>query len=202
MKTLKWIGEKYYAYKYRRKIKNSEFSIICSNCIGGVIYKHLGREFLTPTINLWIRQDDFIKMCCDLKHYMELELEFIDTDAAYPVAKLGDITIHFNHDKDRYVAAEKWNRRKQRINYDRLYIILYYGDGITKRDIEKLNKIRCRNYVVFSPEVLEQNIGGGVFYFKPNGEDSLSMRGMDQNIWGIRTIERKFDFIDFLNQNI
>lgn len=74
MFILNKIGESWINYHYGKRISNSDFSIICSNCIGGVLYHYAGRKFLSPTINLWIRQDDFIKMICDLKYYMKQDI--------------------------------------------------------------------------------------------------------------------------------
>ena len=45
---------KFYERTLRTKLKNKDFSIICSNCIGGIIYNRLGQKFLSPTINLWM----------------------------------------------------------------------------------------------------------------------------------------------------
>ena len=46
---------------FRSLIKtDSEFTIISSNCIGGVIYSDLHRKFLSPTINLFFSAKDFL----------------------------------------------------------------------------------------------------------------------------------------------
>lgn len=196
---LKTIGKLVWDRRYRNGVLNDNFSIICSNCIGGVIYNHLGRQFLSPTVNLNIKQDDFIRMCCDLRHYMSEDIRFIKTDLGHPVGKIDDITVYFNHDTLESEAAEKWYRRRERINYDNLYFIYYYGDGITEDDALKLENVKCVNKVILSPERLGWQRVDSVSVFKPDGTDSLSMRGMNQDIFGIRSIERKFDFISFLN---
>lgn len=192
------IGDIYMKHKYKSGIINNNFSIICSNCIGGVISHYAGQQFRSPTVNLWIRQDEFIRMCCNLKYYMSLDLKFVETKYPYPIGKCGDITIHFNHDHSENEAAEKWNRRKKRINYDNLYIIMYNGDGIEKKDLLKLNSIPCKNKIVFSPIQTNYDLSF-MFYFKPYGTDSLALRGMDKDIWGIQRILRFYDFTKFLN---
>ena len=50
-----------YIYLNRRKFNGNQVSIISQNCIGGVFYHDMKCEFLSPTINLFIRQPDFIK---------------------------------------------------------------------------------------------------------------------------------------------
>ena len=47
--------------KFRRQNKNTDFTIISQNCIGGVIYANLGLEFRTPTINMFIEDENFVK---------------------------------------------------------------------------------------------------------------------------------------------
>lgn len=127
--------------------KNDNFSILCPNCMG-VISHYCGKEFLSPTVNLWIKQDEFIKLCCNLRYYMDQELKFIQTDKGHPVALCGDITINFNHDHDEREAAAKWERRKKRLNHDNLYIIMYNGDGVMKEDIQKLEAVPRKNNTI------------------------------------------------------
>ena len=135
----------------KKRIKNKDFSIICSTCIGGVIYHRLGMKFLSPTINLWMNQKDFIKLIKNLQYYMDQELSFIKSEYNYPVAQLNrEITIFFNHALNDEEARETWNKRKVRINYNNLYIIMYDRDGITKEDIESLKDIQCRKLIVLS----------------------------------------------------
>lgn len=55
--------------RLRRRLKNDNFTILCPNCIGGTMYKKLGKEFFSPTINLWMTQRDFIKFAVNLKEY-------------------------------------------------------------------------------------------------------------------------------------
>ncbi len=198
-KICKAIGKSIISRRYRAKLRNKDFTILCSNCIGGVIYNLLGAEFLSPTVNLWINQQDFVRLCCDLPRYMEAPLCFLETDRGYPVARCADITIYFNHDQNRTEAEAKWERRKKRIRYDNLYIILYYGDGLTKEMLQKLESVNCKNKVVLSPA----DPGFQLPYLKvfhPSGESLLAQRGMDQDLWGMQTILKQFDFVSFLNE--
>ena len=59
-------------YKKRRlqRLKNTDFTIIASNCVGTVIYYDLGLQFLSPKINLKIGIKDFIKLAENLEQYM------------------------------------------------------------------------------------------------------------------------------------
>lgn len=57
-------------YHMRNALKNRDFSIICSNCVGGVIYHELNLPFLSPTINLFIKPSDYIKFVSNLNFYL------------------------------------------------------------------------------------------------------------------------------------
>lgn len=182
--------------KFRRKLKNKDFSIICSNCIGGVIYNNLGLEFLSPTINLFFTQEDFIKFAINLKYYLSLELEFIDNNKSYPVAKLGDITVHFNHANSEQEAKEAWDRRKHRINYDNIYLIFYYREGYSIEQIREIEKANYKNVIVLTSTPLDLDYA---YYIEENRNVPNSDVFLDKDKYGIRTFEKKWDFVEWLN---
>ncbi len=199
------IVEKVFSCQLRKKLNNHNFSIICSNCIGGIIYNRLEEKFLSPTINLWMNQKDFLLFVSNLTEYLEQEIEFIDSAYDYPVGKLSprgghsDVVLYFNHAHSCEEAQNDWNRRKCRINAENLYIIMYDRDGITRDDILQLRHIACNNVVVFSeskypdiPYVFTIQASG-----KPGGEQYL-----DKDWFGIRTFEKQFDFVNFLNSKL
>ena len=187
-----------YEKKVRRRLKNQNFSIICSNCIGGVIYNRLGEKFLSPTINLWMNQKDFLKMVSNLKKYMEEELAFFHGEYDYPTAFLGDVKIYFNHSKTEDDARNDWNRRKSRINYDNLYIIMYDRNGLTNEDFETLADIDCKNKVVLSTSENQQF--PFVKKLVPHKERVNGPQCLDKDIFGIRTFEKQWDYVDWLNR--
>ncbi|WP_281526292.1 DUF1919 domain-containing protein [Intestinibacter bartlettii] len=186
-----------YESKLRRKLKNKNFSIVCSNCIGGIIYHRLGHQFLSPTINLWMHQDDFIKFVLNLKEYISKDVEFIESEYDYPVGVLGDIKIYFNHSKTQEEARASWYNRKSRINYDNLFIIMYDRDGITKEDIKKLEQVDCRNKIVLSDKVYPDI--DYVLTIKPNYDKINGQQYLDKDILDRMTFEKYFDFVKFIN---
>lgn len=56
--------------KRKQKLKNENFTILASECAGGVIYHKLGLKFLSPTINLWFKPSDFLKFLNNLEYYL------------------------------------------------------------------------------------------------------------------------------------
>lgn len=112
-------------------LKRSNISIISDNCWGGIVCHSLGIECLSPFKNLFVEEEDYIKLLGNLKWYMDQPLIFdcIGKDKhepiTYPVMTLGDIRIHCNHEIKPESAIEKWNRRRKKINYDNLFVEMY-----------------------------------------------------------------------------
>ena len=114
----------------RFALKNDDFSIICPTCVGGAIYHQLRKQFKSPTVNLWLTEDDFYEFCNNLRWYISHEVEYYKDDETYgfPVGcirnPVGDvIKINFNHHKSFDEAKADWDRRKARINWSKIYII-------------------------------------------------------------------------------
>ena len=217
IRTLRhWISEAWvssFAYKaidkhisigYRRRLRNDKFTILCSNCIGGVIYHRLGKQFLSPTINLYFSQPDFVLFCVYLDHYLNQELIFINSEFDYPVGilegngtSIPTITIYFNHDKSEEVAKDNWEKRKCRIHRDNLFIMLYMLDGVTIEQLRMIEKIPCKNKVVFTAKPLPEIQWS--CYIKPNPRHKYPYNYLQKDIFGVRYYERRFDAVAFLN---
>ena len=125
----------------RHKYEAQDISFISQNCIGGVIYHDMGQKFLTPTINLYFMANDFIKFVENLEYYMNLEI-VMKEDTEVVTGVLGDIEIYFLHYHTNEEAYLKWNERKTRINYDRIFVIQTDRDGFDDKSFEKFEKIK------------------------------------------------------------
>ena len=93
----------------KKKNHNHNFTIISSNCNGGVIYSDLGEQFRSPTINLYIKPSDFLNFVSDLRNYLSEEIMEVETEYNYPVGKLKDIYIYFMHYRSFQEAKMKWD---------------------------------------------------------------------------------------------
>ena len=152
-----WYGKIYERLSnawYRFRLKNDNFTIIANTCIAGVMYHKLGKQFLSPTINLWMHDVDFYRFLRDMDAYLEQPLRFVPNELGYPTAYCGDMLIHFNHYQTEKEAAKKWYERIKRINKDNLYIIgadrPVDGVEVTYEDIASLKEVPCKGKVVFS----------------------------------------------------
>lgn len=187
-----------YEENLQKRIKNSDFTILASNCAAGIIYNRLGMKFLSPTINMWFKQEDFIKFCTNLEHYVSTELEFVElADFNFPTAKLGDIYLYFNHSKTQEEAKESWDKRKKRINYDNLYILMYDRGNLPKEEYLKLNKVKCKNKIVFTNN--KDFDVDFAYYIKPNLEKENGDSYLDRDEMTLTTLEKKWDFVKWLN---
>ena len=175
-------------------IKNKDYTIICNNCMAGFIYHRLHMRFLSPTINLWIGDtvDDYIRLLLNLKDYMDMDLKFIhDGVDKYPRAWLGDVKIGFNHYSDEIDAKETWEKRKKRIDWNNIYVIVYSRNGISKADYERLIRCGYKKIAVVGDRNAKKFITDGL-RFRNEHDEWLT------KINGIRIFERDFDYVSFL----
>ena len=187
---------------FRKKLTNKDFTILCPNCIGGVVYHRLGCRFLSPTINMWLVAPDFVRFLLHLDAYLALPLVFVDS-VPCPVAVLGggelpEIRLNFNHAKSEDEARDAWERRKNRIRKDNLYIMMYMLDGVTEEEVHALDDYPCQNKVIFTHR---KDVGiDWAYYIEPNMRAKYPYNYLDKDFFGIRRFEKKFDFVAFLNQ--
>jgi uncharacterized protein (DUF1919 family) len=148
-----------------KSIQVKEFTIISSNCWGGSVYEDLKLSYQTPTIGLFFYAPCFMELLKDLKTTTSLPLTFVETsnyeDAnvfrsknfKYPIGKLGNtIEIQFLHYKTEAEAKDKWERRKQRINWDKLFIACTDRDGMTKELMKAFDDLPYENKVLFTAQ--------------------------------------------------
>ena len=132
-------------------INKDKFTIISNNCWGGMIYESYGLQKQSPTVGMYFSPEDYLKLVSDLKHYLlDSTLSFIDPNNAkhkvlfkqdntfgkYPIAVLDDIEIAMLHYHSQEEALEKWNRRIERICWDRLIVKFNDQNGCT---IDQMN---------------------------------------------------------------
>ena len=189
--------------KYRRQFTNKDVSIISMNCTGGILYHNLGLPFLSPTINLYLRAEDFIKFCEKLDYYLSIDKmeECYDSniieDRKYPVAKLGDIYPCLVHYKSIKEAEKKWNERKKRINFQKLVIINTDREGMTSELMDRFERLPYKK-VMFTHN--ETNRGRDFVYIPGyENEREVGIITDPQGWLGLRPIDN-FNWINFLNQ--
>ncbi len=138
-------------------IKKGNLTIFSCNCWGGSCYHYMGLEFLSPTINLFFEPSEYNKFLAELDYYLSLSLQFVEMkfqtelQRDYPVGRLGDIRLYFNHYVNFEQAEECWERRKKRINMDNLLCVSFTDSKDVALEFDRLS---YRNKVIFIPQNL------------------------------------------------
>lgn len=140
--------------KWSNVLSKRNFSLLTSDCIGGVLYHDLKIQFSSPTINLSFdeKSHSFLKFCTDPDFYLSKRLVFIDSNKNWPVAIIqGDnnhepITINFVHYSSKEECELKWYTRKNRISKNLLAIYLKFD--LDFEDIKYLDNIHLPIFVV------------------------------------------------------
>lgn len=127
------------------QLKRSRISILSNNCWGGTTYHTLGMECLSPLKNLFVEDEDYIRLLKNLKYYLSCELHFkkyaVDphSGSEYPVMCLEDVLIHCNHAKTPAEAVADWNRRVVKINWDNIFAEMYTENIVYANEFSKLD---------------------------------------------------------------
>lgn len=187
-----------YKKRKRKHLDNIDFSIIAPNCVGTIIYYDLGLPFLSPTINLTMRMEDFVKFAENLTWYMEKEIVEIKGENEYPEGMLGDIKIDFVHYNSFEEAVLKWRERKKRINWNNLFFMGSEKQGCTYETIQRFDKLPYKNKIIFThikyPEISSAYCIEG---FEKESELGTITSFKKQLL--IRRYLDDFDYVNFLN---
>lgn len=129
------------------KVRKSRPSILANTCIGGFVYNVLGLEILSPTISM--RCMDYIQFLKKYKFYLSQDIKVQENDylcdelyygeTFAPKGISGDtVCWWFVHAKDGTTEAEKWNRRRKRINYANIIALMIIRTDEEACEFDKL----------------------------------------------------------------
>lgn len=189
---------KVYKQKRRSRLKNEDFTIIASNCSGMFMYYDLGMRYLTPTVNLSMEMNDFVKMAGNLEWYMEQKMVDAQVTDGCPVGILDDIRISFIHYDSFEEGVRKWEERKRRINWDNLFLIGSEKDGCTYETIREFDRLPYENKVIFTHiEYPEFSSAYCVKGFEDKAELG-TITNLKKQVLKRRYLDA-FDYVSFLN---
>lgn len=140
-------------------------------------YHSLELPFLTPLINVFENEWEYIKIMENLHYYMNQKITFAyqhkdgTSGTEWPVGHLGDVLIHFRHAKSFEEGLQDWERRKGRINYDNIFAMMY-TENI--QVAERFDKLPYERKVCFFP-----------FNSELPSVHSLKMVNKEKNLWDI-----------------
>lgn len=184
---------------YKQIYHGNNPTIISCNCIGGILYHELDLQFLSPTINLYMNCEDFIKFCERLEYYLSLEIAPYEgeIERGYPLGMLGDLLLYFVHYKSLEEAKSKWNSRKSRINWDNIYIIATDRDGLTDELLARFLALPYTNKKIFTHFSSDEK---DIVYIK-GYESEKQIEGLMFKTLGGHYLIDQFNWVDWLNGN-
>ena len=161
-KILEKFYDKYFGKIYKKRLKFDNFTIISNNCFGGNFYRKNSMPYLTPTCGLFFMAEEYIKFIYDLDRYLSLPVVEIGIeDSKYEnylkmlqydgvLGKIDDLEICFLHYKSFAEAKEKWDRRKQRINKDKIIYKFNDQNLCDYKILKKFDEFEGKNKICFT----------------------------------------------------
>lgn len=204
---------------FRKKLSNTNFTILTPNCMAGLIYHRLGERFDSPTIDLSLNTDDFCNFLDYFEYYLSKDIiEYTEEDDLVDVPigiikgdgkSIPNIRINFVHYKTFEQGRKKWNERKKRINRENLYVIMCDIDNtyeqdynkvgyVSEEDLKKFENFKCNNKALLTRN--QNNSKEYAYYIKPQYNKKYPLVYMNRDIIGLNEFEKKFDFVSFLNK--
>lgn len=188
--------------KISKELQDSNFTIISSMCIGGIIYHDLGMEFSTPTINLRFTNNSFYDFCYNIDKYVASPL--IDTsNAKYGISgridvdNLPSVYLSFPHDNDFKKVNDDWNRRKVRINYNNIHIIAV-SNNVSEEEKQAFERIPYKNKILLYGHISSSPTKDMLFNSFLKKEKDTTKRSI-AGFKGLFTTKRNFDSFDWVS---
>ena len=196
----------YVCYKRRHQLKGTDFSIISNNCWGGMIYQYFGLKYLTPTVGLFIMDDDYIRFLENLEYYLAQPIKFIGHSQSryqsvlgkestakndYPIGLLGDVEIHFLHYHSEEEALKKWNKRLTRLNKNRLLVKWSQRSTDSTELLDKFEQLPFKNKICFTKYPRNNPI-----FIKIDALRRLNVQGGDETPY----VMEKVNLIELINK--
>ncbi len=182
------------------RLRCRDFSIISSNCIGSRFYQELGLAYNTPFVGLFLHAPCYIKLVSNPELLNETIRQIFHSkylspkDIAYPIGCLGDdVELHFLHYANWRNAQETWQRRLERLNWNRLFWIFTDRDGCNPDLINQFDASVHQHKVCFTSTIYPGL--KSVVYIK----ECEGMPCVVDLYSNINLIYRNFDLVEWLN---
>lgn len=183
----------------RKRLKNDNFTLIASNCNGGVILHDLGLPFNSPFVNLWMKPNDYIRLLSNFEEYMSYELVNYDDDSvSYPVGLLKDVKIFFLHYSSFEEAKSKWDERVQRIVWNNIYVMFTDRDGCSIDDLKRFDALPYKK-VVFT-HIPYSDIKSSYYFKGFENRESVGVLSTYSDDFLKKRYLDDFDYVRWLNE--
>ena len=169
----------------KRKIPNIDFTSISNNCWGGLVYESYGLPKNSPTVGMFFMAEEYIKFVSNLKYYtQECEMRFVPPAQArhrdfyandkrfgsYPIARIDDVEIALLHYHSETEAKAKWERRCERINWNKLLVKMNDQNECEHIYAEKFMELPLKNKLFITVRKDFADVPGVTFLKSKNWE--------------------------------
>lgn len=187
--------------RMRAQMTNTTMTFLCPNCLGGILFHDLGLQFRSPTVNLMMEQQDFVRFVLHMDEYLAKDFEFFDhPEYSFPCAHLGDITVHFTHFKTKEDALAKWQARSARIDRSNMFIFALERDALTYEDIAALGNLSVRGIAVFTAHEYP-NLPYTIYLPELSKDGRIEANVLQKSYKDdSRLYEKYFDFVRWFNE--
>ncbi len=183
--------------RHRARFAGGQPTILCCNCTAGALYHDLGLQFTSPTINLYMSAADFMAFCERLEHYLSLTPEPVEGNGGlpYPLARLGELTLHCVHYASFAEAAQKWEARKQRMNMNNIFVLATDRDGFDAACFERFTRLPYRKKLFAHKPWPHPDCVCIAGY-----EAATQVGDLMEMVWGGARVIDQFDWVGWLNE--
>ena len=200
-------NEHIFLRRIRSKNKQTHCSIICNNCVGGIIYHNLGIRFDSPTINLFIKGKEYLEFCKHLEYYSSCEMVQSQDSMkdGYPIGALipNDdehipVKIYFQHYRSFEEAKAKWIERFKRVDYDNTYYIWEFYDTVYDISLMyEFDNLPLDNKIIIThrqfPELKN------AFCISCYKDDKPTAKILEYDVLTGKRYLDEFDYVEFIN---
>ena len=151
----------------------------------------------------------FFDFCEHLSYYLDNELiKFCDDTVNYPVGMIKgnnndipDILIHFMHYDNFECAKNVWNKRKTRVNLEKIFIMWTFAYESYLEDLYiRFKKLPYKNKIAFTNNKAFSKKINSAFYINGYDDcDGLGLISEYSNLIGKRYYDQ-FDYIKWFNE--
>lgn len=181
----------------RRQLRLRDISVVSDDCWGGRVYAELGLKCHSPFVGMGIKGNQYLDFLCGMREPGALDVLGVSSqERGYPVIRTRNANLlgmHYKSDED---FVRTFERRRETILWDRLFIKVDFGKGsYTPEHIERWNALKFPNSVALYPDTARyraMKIHNGVAL--PDWE----LDGVKQFLISCR----RFDIFDWINDGV
>jgi len=191
---IKWKNDKRdnASERIKQRLLYPNFTIISNNCWGGWVYRYFGLPYSSPTVGLFFLAEDYLRFVSDLKFYMSEDLFFIspyathradevagyvDMFGKYPIGRIKDVDIHFLHYENEKEAYEKWNKRKERMDWSRIIVKMSQQNLWSDEIVHKFDDLSLPNKLFFETKKFYLNNTTEILFRRDKGLQNTRNEG-------------------------